>query len=87
LNSKIKCMQRETEEISRQLEHHFLKQIEVLTVFVVIVSLIITNVLGIDALSNYGLKGLVALNFAFVISVTFLLLAVKFIIIGFKKRS
>jgi hypothetical protein len=29
----------------------------------------------------------VALNFAFVISVTFLLLAVKFIIIGFKKRS
>lgn len=87
LQSQISALKSVAKEIDDKLENNLLKQIEILTVFVVIISLIITNVLGIDALSNYGLRGMIILNTAYVISVLFLLLGIKIIILGFKKHS
>ena len=86
LESKLGLLKIAVKDISDKIENNLLKQIEILTVFVAIISLIITNVIGIDAFGNVGIVGLLKIDGAFVISVFVLLLCVKFVILGSKKR-
>jgi hypothetical protein len=86
LKTQITSLKSTANQINEKLDNNLLKQIEILAVFVILISLIITNVLGIDALSSYGMRGLIILNAAYVISALLLMLGIKFLVIGFKKR-
>lgn len=86
LESRVSALSDETKKAEGRLEKSLLKQIEVLSVFTVILALIITNVIGIDALGGIGLRGLAKLDLVFVLSTLVLLLGVKLIIIGFEKK-
>lgn len=86
LEARVSALSDAVNRVGDRLENMLLKQIEVLSVFVAVISLVITNLVGIDALGSIGLRGLAKIDAVFVLSAFVLLLAVKLIIIGFRKK-
>ncbi|MCI2105672.1 MAG: hypothetical protein LKK00_02995 [Intestinimonas sp.] len=82
LEAKVELLNNDLEKARRNQERSLLKQIEILAVFVVIVALVITDVIGIDVLGSMGLRGVAMINLAYVVSTLLLLLGLKFIVIG-----
>jgi hypothetical protein len=86
LEAQTKALKDSVKAVSDQLNSILLKQIEILTIFVAVLALVITNVIGIDAFGNIGIQGLVRIDLIFVVSVFILIFGVKLFILGFRKR-
>ena len=87
LEVKLSSLKDTADAIHARIDGILLKQIEILTVYIAVVSLIITNIIGLDALGNIGIKGLIRINLVYVVSVFIILIGVKVFILGFKKRQ
>lgn len=87
LESKLSVLKDCAQATQNKLDGILLKQIEIMAVFIVVISVIITNIVGIDAFGNIGIKGLARINIALVIAVFILLLGIKLFILGFNKKK
>jgi len=85
LEQTVSHLRQQAEKTEENLGHSLLKQIEVLAVFAVFLSLAITNVIGIDVLGSLGLRGLMVIDLSYVASAFLLLLGIKWLILGGKR--
>ena len=86
LEARIDQMKIEAENIKKSLEHNLIKQVEILAIFKIFISILVTNVIGIDIVSSMRLRGLALLDMACVVSELILLLGIKFIVINSNKK-
>jgi len=86
LEAKISSLKEEVNKANDSLANHLFKQIEILSVFVLVVALTVTDVIGIGALGNMGFMGFAKINLAYIISAFVMLLGIKFVIIGVKRK-
>lgn len=74
---KIKNTASETErklrEIEKQMEQGTIKNIEILSIFIAIITLFLSNVFGASNYVSFGLRGILAINISTLISIEFLL--------------
>lgn len=82
LEAKVASLTKEVNKAGESLRYNLLKQIEILAVFVLVVALTVTDVIGIGALGNMGFFGFAKINLAYIISVFVMLLGIKYIIVG-----
>ena len=86
LEKMVSTLEHNVKKAEDSMDHTLLKQIEILAVFAVFISLAITNVIGINVLGSMGLRGIAVIDFGYVVSAFILLLGIKFIIVGTKKK-
>lgn len=87
LSIKLSALKEDVAATQNRLNSMLLKQIEILTVFIAVVTLIITNVVGLDAFGNIGIKGLIRIDVILVVSVLVILAGVKIFIVGFRQKQ
>ncbi len=80
LEAKITRLDEGVNHASRNLENNLLQQIEILAVFVIMILLVITNVIGIDVLGSMGLRGIAMIDLSYLVSMFALLLGIKIIV-------
>lgn len=86
LEAEVSALKQEVKSAKESLQNNLFKQIEILAVFVLVVALTVTDVIGIGALGNMGFVGFAKINLAYIISAFVMLLGIKFVIIGVKKK-
>lgn len=86
LEATVASLKDEVKKANESLQDHLLKQIEILAVFVLVVALTVTDVIGIGALGNMGFMGFAKINLAYIISAFVMLLGIKFVIVGVKRK-
>jgi len=86
LEAKVESLKEEVKTARDSLQNNLFKQIEILAVFVLVVALTVTDVIGIGALGNMGFLGFAKINLAYIISAFVMLLGIKFVIVGGKKK-
>lgn len=80
LETKITRLDEGIKQANRNFENNLLRQIEILAVFVIMILLIITNVIGIDVLGSMGLRGIAMIDLSYLVSMFALLLGIKIIV-------
>ena len=86
LEAQVSVLKSDAKKIGDNVGNYLLKQIEVLAIFAVFISLAITNVIGIDVLGSLGLRGIAMIDMGYIASALVLLFGIKYIIIGFKNK-
>ena len=87
-DDKLKALSKELEdrmfEITRTVDSGIIKNIQVISVFAGIISLLFANIMGIKEFSSIGISGILTLNSSMVIAVFALILFAKLLIVGGK---
>lgn len=82
LESRVAELKAEAEKASARIDGALYRQIEILAVFVAVLALVVTNLIGIDALGSVGLRGIAKIDLVFVLTAVVLLVALRLIVTG-----
>lgn len=86
LETRVAELKAEAEKASARIDGALYRQIEILAVFVAVLALIVTNLIGIDALGSIGLRGIAKIDLVFVLTAVVLLVALRLIVTGVHRK-
>lgn len=77
-------LEKKIEAVNKELSNGIIKNIQVLSIFAGMISLLFANIMGIKEFATIGVAGLITINVSVVIAIFALLLFSKWIVIGEK---